>query len=145
MTAAIEDLQTLIAQMAPALRAEPYLYVELPGAPSAAQIEQLRPFALFHEDEGYSAVVSAADAGEAGLSGEGPFALISLRVHSRLTAVGLTAAIASTLTDAGISANVIAALRHDHLLVAAADGERALGLLQDLARRALVPDQANPG
>ena len=145
MSGAIEDLKTLLTQMAPVLRAEPYLYVQLPGPPSTAEMAQLRPFALFHEDEGHSAVVSAADADKAGLRGEGPFALISLRVHSSLIAVGLTAAIASTLAEAGISANVIAALRHDHLLVAAADGERALGLLQGLARRASLPDQANPG
>jgi hypothetical protein len=34
-----------------------------------------------------------------------------------LDAVGLTAAFAKALTDAGISSNVVAALYHDHIFV----------------------------
>jgi hypothetical protein len=38
-------------------------------------------------------------------------------VHSSLEAVGLTAALSTRLADAGISANVVAGLRHDYFFV----------------------------
>ena len=61
-------------------------------------------------------------------------AWITLNVHSALEAVGLTAAVSRALTEAGISCNVVAAYYHDHLFVPAEQGERALKILQDLAR-----------
>ncbi len=136
MSAPITDLQVLLQQMQPQLQAEPYAYLRLPDWPDAAQLQRLQPFALFAESEGISAVVSQACATAAELQGEGPFALISLRVHSSLQAVGLTAAIATALTDAGISANVIAALHHDHLLVPWPAREDALAVLTALSLRA---------
>lgn len=147
MSAPISDLQTLLRQMQPQLWDEPYLYLRLPDWPDPAQLQDLQPFALFAESEGISAVVSQARAAAMGLHGEGPFALISLRVHSSLQAVGLTAAIATALTDAGISANVIAALHHDHLLVPWSARLNALATLQALSSRtgASAPDSAVRG
>ena len=55
-------------------------------------------------------------------------------MHSSLSAVGLTAAFATALGDAGISCNVLAAYHHDHILVPAEDAERALETLRELAR-----------
>ncbi len=42
---------------------------------------------------------------------------ITLRVHSALEAVGLTAAFSAALSREGISANVVAGYFHDHLFV----------------------------
>lgn len=61
--------------------------------------------------------------------------LITLSVHSALEAVGLTAAVSGALTQAGISANVVAAYYHDHIFVPAADAKRAVEVLQTLSRR----------
>jgi hypothetical protein len=63
-------------------------------------------------------------------------AWITLNVHSALEAVGLTAAFATALGQAGISCNVIAGYYHDHLFVGQADAERAMHVLRDLAANA---------
>lgn len=58
---------------------------------------------------------------------------VTLTVHSSLEAVGLTADFSHALTKAGISANVVAANYHDHILVPAADAERAVEALRQLS------------
>lgn len=60
-------------------------------------------------------------------------AWITLTVHSDLAAVGLTAAFSRVLAEAGISCNVVAGVRHDHIFVPverAADAMAALRRLQ---------------
>ena len=51
--------------------------------------------------------------------------------------VGLTAAVAVALADAGIACNVVAAVHHDHLFVPVESADAALAAL-----RALQPDAA---
>jgi hypothetical protein len=48
-------------------------------------------------------------------------------------AVGLTAALSSALADVGVSANIVAALRHDHIFVPWDLREEAMHCLQSLA------------
>lgn len=91
------------------------------------------------EDEGLSLVVPREAAEASGLEASAPLRCITLRVHSSLAAVGLTAAVAQALADEGISANVIAGAHHDHVFVPAADAARALGALAALSRRAAMP------
>ena len=50
-----------------------------------------------------------------------------------LAAVGLTAAFASALAAAGISANVVAGYYHDHIFVAWHQGPAALAALRALS------------
>ena len=64
-------------------------------------------------------------------------AWITLTVHSDLEAVGLTAAFARALGEAGISCNVMAAAYHDHIFVPFDDGPRAFDALVALQRDAL--------
>ncbi|MEQ9005869.1 MAG: ACT domain-containing protein, partial [Pseudomonadales bacterium] len=45
-------------------------------------------------------------------------------------------AVAAALTDAGISCNMVAGLRHDHLFVPEADADRALAVLQAMQTEA---------
>jgi hypothetical protein len=61
-------------------------------------------------------------------------AWITLTVHSDLNAVGLTAAFARALGDAGISCNVMAAAYHDHIFVPVDDAARAMNALLNLQR-----------
>jgi hypothetical protein len=65
---------------------------------------------------------------------DGEWARITLRIHSSLSSVGLTAAVATSLADRGIPANVIAASFHDHLFVPWARRDQALGALHALSR-----------
>ncbi len=59
-------------------------------------------------------------------------AWITLRVDSTLEQVGLTALFSRALADTGISCNVLAGLRHDHLLVPADRADEALEVLRGL-------------
>ena len=64
-----------------------------------------------------------------------PMRQITLTIHSSLEAVGLTGAFATELARHGISANVVAGFYHDHIFVGAADADRAMAALTDLAAR----------
>ena len=61
------------------------------------------------------------------------FRCITLRVHSSLHAVGLTAAVSAELARHAVSANVVAGFYHDHVLVPAAQADAAVRLLEDLS------------
>ncbi|MFM2353435.1 MAG: hypothetical protein RLZZ608_841 [Actinomycetota bacterium] len=88
------------------------------------------------EPEGLSVVVDRVEAERLGLGTENPFRWITLRVHSSLDAVGLTAAVSVALTAHDISCNVIAGAFHDHLLVPAARADEAMGALVELSASA---------
>ena len=103
MTGGERDLDRLLKNLKPRLYPDRYAYTAT--ADSALRDGQ---FALVREDEGLTAI--APDP-------EGEWARISLEVHSSLNAVGLTTALSKALADAGIGANIVAALYHDHLFV----------------------------
>ena len=127
--AAERDLWQLLASMDP---------VEVPGEfvfVSVADGRALPSRAMVVEDEGVTHVLARADADEYGLPYDFVAAWITLRVHSALDAVGLTAAVAGALSEAGISCNVIAGAFHDHLLVPHDRATDAIGVLQALRTR----------
>ena len=80
-------------------------------------------FALVREEEGVTAIR---------VSSTGGWARISLGLDSSLEDVGLTAALSRALADAGISANIVAALHHDHIFVPWERRDEALKALQAL-------------
>ena len=92
----------------------------------------VEPVAVVAEDEGFTVVEAADQADAAGLDAERGFVAgrVTLRVHSDLAAVGLTAHVSRVLAEAGISANVVAGRFHDHLFVPFDRLDEALGLLQ---------------
>ncbi|VXC72825.1 Acetyltransferase [Burkholderia sp. 8Y] len=112
--AAVSDLRTLLASMQPELQPGVYVFASLPGdaAPGGAGI-----VATFREREGWTVVMEEGAAQAAGVTPLFRAAWITLTVHSDLNAVGLTAAFARALGEAGISCNVIAAAYHDHIFV----------------------------
>lgn len=59
-------------------------------------------------------------------------AWITLKVHSSLEAVGLTAAFSNALAKHQISCNVVAGYYHDHIFVDSAMADTAINILQQL-------------
>ncbi|MEO8241613.1 MAG: ACT domain-containing protein [bacterium] len=119
---AISDLAVLLADMEPVLHDGEYGYACVAAVPAG-----MRPFAVVAEAEGLTLVAPVAAL--AGIPHQGGWARISLTVVSDLAAVGLTAAVAAALSEAGISANVIAGYHHDHFFVQAARADDAMAAL----------------
>ena len=97
------DLARLLATLDPELHPERYGF-SLTSEPALEEGQ----FAIIREGEGLTAIRPDPS---------GEWARISLRVHSSLDAVGLTAEIAARLAELAISANIVAALHHDHIFV----------------------------
>lgn len=124
------NLQTLIASMDPLLRPGAYIVALVPAADALGDVVA---DATIREDEGLTVVLPRERADALGLSYDFVAAWITLRVHSALEAVGLTAAFSAALTQAGLSCNVLAGFHHDHLLVPYEQAEDALAVLRELA------------
>jgi hypothetical protein len=80
--------------------------------------------------------LSTDQADSLGITYQDMWARITLRVHSSLHAVGLTAAVSSILATNGISANMVAGYFHDHLFVPIEQAIRALALLMEMGKHA---------
>ena len=92
--------------------------------------------ATVREAEGLTLVLPRERAQALGIAFEREWAWLTLRVHSALEAVGLTAAVARSLADVGLPCNVLAGAFHDHLLVPedrSADAIAALARLRSVA------------
>ncbi|MFC7447483.1 ACT domain-containing protein [Rhodococcus daqingensis] len=123
------DLEILISSMNPVLRPGTFVFVTVPEAAAPG----VRAAATITEDEGVTLVLTKEEADARGWGYEFEAAWLTLRVHSALDAVGLTAAVSSRLAGIGISCNVIAGYHHDHLLVPIDDASHALAELKALA------------
>jgi hypothetical protein len=110
---------------------QPVRLRQRPGLPPGAT-----PFAVIHEDEGITLVLTQDQADRLGLPYGYVAARITLTIGSELGAVGLTAEVSRVLAAAGISCNVIAGAAHDHLFVDAARGPKP-----SACWNALVPGQ----
>jgi len=117
------DLGVMLATMSPVR--DPIDYVFLTDIDASIHADALM---TFRESEGVTQIIPATDE-----RAELRYTRIELRVHSSLAAVGLTAAVSAALTDAGISANVVAAYYHDHVFVPVARADDALAALQQLS------------
>ena len=127
--APVHELARLIRELKPRLHEGSYAFCALPPGEAVPA----RAIGSFRESEGVTVIVSLAEARSAGLVPVFEAAWITLDVHSALEAVGLTAAVARALTEAGIPCNVVAALHHDHLFVPADRAGEALRALRELA------------
>ena len=133
MSNAVSNLAVLLHSMNPVLNSGVYAFVSLPAGAVPGPIE---PIATFRESEGITLIVEEQQASDAKLPILFRAAWITLTVHSDLQAVGLTAAVATALADAGISCNVVAAAYHDHLFVPVESASQAIAVLRTLQERA---------
>ncbi|ALL13481.1 ACT domain-containing protein [Caulobacter henricii] len=134
MTETVRDRQAMLAGLSPSLQPGQLVFC-------AADEDWARhqPLGMFREAEGVSLILDRDQAEAEGFSVADPMRLITLNVYSALDGVGLTAAVASALAEAGIACNMVAALRHDHVLVPAEQAEAALRILQDLQTSSSAP------
>ena len=123
------DLQKLIKSMKPELNKGEYVYCLADSKEHAAALD---PLCYFLEKEGVTIILSKEKADTMSIPYSTICVWITLTVHSSLEAVGLTAAVSKSLTEANISCNVVAAFYHDHIFVPAKDAERAMNVLQKL-------------
>ncbi len=130
--AGITKTDQLLAEMAPKLGVESYIFATFEGA-KYADLASLMPIASFQEEEGLTLVIERSVAENADVPFAATFRKISLQVHSSLDAVGLTAAISRVLAHKGISANIMAAYFHDHIFVPSERAEEALQVLKNLS------------
>lgn len=118
--------------MNPEPKSEEYVFISLKGA-VYGDAPELKPTAMFMEDEGMTLVIPRSIADELGIAYESVFRCITLRVHSSLDAVGFSATIAGALAKRGISANIMAGYFHDHIFVPSERAEEALSILKELS------------
>ena len=126
-----KDLDTLLSSLAPQVLPGEYVYCTLANA-RYGDYAELEPLASFAEAEGLTLVLPRQSAEAAGLGYDSVYRCIALGVHSSLDAVGLTAAVAAQLARFGISANLIAAYYHDHILVPVKHVEQARTVLESI-------------
>ena len=125
----VSDLAEMLATLEPVLH---------PGAYVFCAVDTLYAndwkyiLASMREPEGLSVVTQEDHARLRGWPVAMRAAWLTLKVHSDLNAVGLTAAVSRVLTAQGIACNVVAGVRHDHLLVPYAEGAAALDALRRL-------------
>lgn len=126
------NLQRLLQQMSPERNPGEYIIVSRQDKSGIAEEDIL---CSFKEKEGVSLVLPRAVADGLGFFYDFVGAWITLRVHSSLSAVGLTAAVTGELARHQISCNMIAGYYHDHIIVDIKDADKAVQVLKALSQR----------
>ncbi len=134
----IADTKGMIAGMSPERQPGRFVFCSVPEAQRTLATE--RALASFREPEGLSVLLPVAEAEALGLAVAHPMAQITLKVYSALDGIGLTAAVATRLTEHKIPCNVIAATLHDHVFVPETMADAAVQALEALQQEAAGPD-----
>ncbi|MFP3923411.1 ACT domain-containing protein [Pseudomonas sp. W5-36] len=127
------SLSALLRSMDPELNEGDYVFCTVADS---GHVQGVEVIGSFREREGLTVILERSQAQHLGLASDYVMAWITLTVHSSLAAVGLTAAFASALGQAGISCNVVAGFYHDHLFVGKDDALEAMSTLRALATSA---------
>lgn len=123
------DLAVLLSSMEPELLQQEFIFATFPDG-HYGDGAHLFPVGAFQEKEGLTLIIPKQAAQNNNIKVDTILKCISLKVHSSLEAVGLTAAISKVLADKNISANVVAGYFHDHVFVPLADAENAMTTLR---------------
>ena len=125
------NLELLIREMQPQLNAGEYVFVTVKDY---SLIKREDTLFEFKETEGITIVLDRLKADALHVPYKFVASWITLKIHSALEAVGLTAAFSNALTTHNISCNVVAGFYHDHIFVDKKDAEKAVRVLQELSR-----------
>ena len=125
------NLAELVNKLTPKLNEGEYVFATVTDLKKISREDTI---CEFKEQEGVTIVLEKTKADDLGLSYEYIAAWITLKVHSSLEAVGLTALFSNELSINNISCNVIAGYYHDHIFVNINDGVEALRLLKHLSK-----------
>jgi uncharacterized protein len=109
------DVVAMLSSLEVDQRPGRYVYVSVPHG-RLLRVD-VQPLAMVEEAEGTTYVVHQEDADRDGYHYDFVGAWLTVRVHSSLAAVGLTAVISRALADAGVAANMLAGTYHDHVIV----------------------------
>ena len=129
--AGMKDLNELLKTMKPELLEEEFIFSTISKDICAGL--PFKPLCFFQEIEGVTIICEKSQADDNNISYEAVWRMITLTVHSDLTAVGFLAAITNKLKEQGISLNVISAYYHDHLFVPIDLADKALNTLHELS------------
>ena len=124
------DLSKVLSSLEPTLDEEIYVFAK---TTEPIDLEELDPRLTFVEEEGITLVLRKSRAEALEMEYEFPCRMITLGAVSSLDAVGLIAAVATRLAEAGISVNPVAGFHHDHLFVPEARANDAMAALRALS------------
>ena len=120
------NLKLLIKGMQPILNTGEYVFCSLKDI---SQISRNDTLCEFKEAQGTTIVINRKKADSLGLKYHYIAHWISLKVHSSLEAVGLTAIISNELAKNNLSCNIIAGYFHDHIFIDRKFSKKALKVL----------------
>jgi hypothetical protein len=124
------DLNIILKTLKPFLHNCEYVFCRVPDQ---FPIDLNDIISYFREGEGVTIILSKSTADRFKLPYSFVSAWITLRVHSSLESVGLTAAFSNALAAAGISCNVVAACFHDHIFVDIKDAQKTMVVLEGIS------------
>ena len=126
-----KNLAILIKEMKPFVNMGEYVFVSVKDS---STIPNKDIIGQFKEAEGITLIIEKTAADNLGLSYDFIASWITLKIHSALDAVGLTAAFSSELAKHNISCNVVAGYYHDHIFVDKKDEAKTIDVLTNLSK-----------
>ncbi|MFY0687123.1 MAG: ACT domain-containing protein [Cyclobacteriaceae bacterium] len=126
-----KNIELLKRNMEPSLQDGQYVFATLV---KPEDFIMSKGVAMIQEEEGITLVLPKMVADHHDIAYDFIASWITLKVHSSLESVGLTALFSTALANHDISCNVIAGYFHDHLFVRYDERDQAMKVLNEIAK-----------